>query len=751
MYPPSNFQRYPGSSAAHADASIGPQSSYTASFHSSSPLVAIPSPLTSLSLHTTHSSPTQPAAPPSSSLPSSLSPSTYPQQANVDWQWLDTLQHPQPHLSHPSHPSSSPSDAEPRRQPAPTSVYPSVSVAQMAALHHTPSFSAHPSSLPPPHPHPSSPSPHPHPLMLHPLHLRAADVDKERDRHHYATVIQSITPSHARANGYTPLDPTLSIPALPLPPPPSIPHHSHSHPPHPLSRPPSSPPSSSPSASSSSSLSSSSRHKLSRRRKLACSTCRHVKSECSGDRPCRRCVRLNKAESCADPTTPYPPKKPRLSSKHGGGVGGGGAGGGGAPAAAGGGVSLSADGAVAGVRRDGAERLKDESGDAKADGSDSSPDSDAEQGQESTSPPSSPSPLLSDEDFRYTWLSESMYRQVIPHMASMFARTPAEVTCKSSTGLLYRMAHMMETMPPSMFKHLMDKVGYTPHTAAAAAAAAGGGGGGGQAERDKKDGAAALADGDKDEERSGGAEQHKEAKADGVEAEGSDDPGGVDDGAAKSPNSPPSFPPPTEYRSPHSHLPSISFPHRYRFNWSLTPDTAFSEEGLCSSFPTLMWYHYPPSAHWVKSDTGLIVPIPQSSDALSKFPFSHSGSLSTAGAGERKPLLPHEINLSLTDQHCVLLANTAAERLFGYSLRELKVAFIREGKRAFLRLFDSSIQHAHDHDMKLYNGQGQTDFYHFIGVRTKVSSTRTPPHTLAHHTRACTSIEPLARTYVYLW
>jgi len=133
-----------------------------------------------------------------------------------------------------------------------------------------------------------------------------------------------------------------------------------------------------------------------------------------------------------------------------------------------------------------------------------------------------------------------------------------------------------------------------------------------------------------------------------------------------------------------------------------------------------MWYHYPAAAHWVYSDNGLIVPVPTDS-VVHPIPFSPDTPILPLASGQTA-LLPHEIDLSLTDQPCVLFCNTAAERLFGYTARELKFAFIREGKRAFLRLFDSSIHAAHDADMRKFNGQGQTEFYHWVRVKTKYGS-----------------------------
>ena len=133
-----------------------------------------------------------------------------------------------------------------------------------------------------------------------------------------------------------------------------------------------------------------------------------------------------------------------------------------------------------------------------------------------------------------------------------------------------------------------------------------------------------------------------------------------------------------------------------------------------------MWYHYPAAAQWVYSDNGLIVPVPTTS-VVHPIPFSPDTPLRPLSS-DQTALLPHEIDLSLTDQPCVLFCNTAAERLFGYTARELKFAFIREGKRAFLRLFDSSIHAAHDADMRKFNGQGQTEFYHWVRVKTKYGS-----------------------------
>ena len=555
----------------------------------------------------------------------------------------------------------------------------------------------------------------------------AGQSELQRDRQIYSSVIQSIQSANARQFASQPSPASFQqtaqqhsaaasaasgLPAMGLPPP--------------LLSSLSSPSSSSP-------LSPPSSRKLQRRRKLACSTCRHVKSECSGDRPCRRCIRLNKADTCSDPTTPYPPKKPRSNSTSSSGSGSKvrkdcrPTGAGGAAALATAEIAKVAAAmmegrATAPVKEEGAdvrEREREAAGLTGAhmlglEGEESAED--LEDGGAlllggDSSPPSSPSPTeLCEEDFTYTWLSADMYRQVVPVLATMFTRQPAVVTTKSSTGLLYRLGHMAETMPPSVFRSFLDKAGYVPQHRR------------GQDEAKMPDGSnnglsgAAAADGVAMEVGDGGAGGREMSSTSSVSSPGSSS-------SPSSPGTPTISSVPiasrTNYRSPHAHLPSISLPHRFRFNWSLSPETAFPEEGLVTNFPTIMWYHYPPAAHWVYSDNGLIVPVP--AESFVSVGWSPSSPLHGVGAGERT-LLPHEIDLSLTEQHCILLCNTAAERLFGYSMRELKLAFIREGKKAFMRLFDGSIQQAHDADMRKYNSQGQTDFFHWVGIRTKFGS-----------------------------
>ena len=122
----------------------------------------------------------------------------------------------------------------------------------------------------------------------------------------------------------------------------------------------------------------------------------------------------------------------------------------------------------------------------------------------------------------------------------------------------------------------------------------------------------------------------------------------------------------TIYCSPHAHLPVISLPHRFRFNWKLSPERAFPEQDWVTNFPTVMWYHYPAAAHWVYSENGLIVPVPTDS-MVHPIPFSPDNPPRPL-ASDQHALMPHEIDLSLTDQPCVLFCNTgcgATVRLYG--------------------------------------------------------------------------------------
>ena len=676
----------------------------------------------------TASHPQQPASLSTSAPSHAVSPSTYSSSNAIDWQWLDQIGY--------LHTDGDRSAAAQQQQQQ-----------QQQAAQQRPTYAMHSvASAPTPNGHIAAGYESP---LVHATPARDIDPQNDRDRHHYATVIHSIhNNQQARPNGpafsqpipgpsytFTPVEygappPTsLALAALPLP--------------------------AQPAAGTASPSPGSSKRKLARRRKLACGTCRHVKSECSGERPCRRCIRLNKADTCADPTTPYPPKKPRLVKKAD-------------TAAVSGKEKEEEEKAVVPVKEDGAEALEgsglDEKDEAVEGAAVEDEDTDMPAKDDLLSPPSSPG-SGEDDDIGHAWLSTEMYKQVVPQLAEMFKRTPATITNKSSTGLLYRLGHMFETMPPVFFKQLLEQIGYVPVVDDRADKSDKKAAVGGDKEKGRKENGHAAAEAGKDGDDRAKAETDEHSSADtemppATASTSSSSAASIASTASSSstssdmhvavtaedanaahilatsaspaaststlsPDSTSDPPSPqtvrrTLYRSPHAHLPLISLPHRFRFNWKLSPERPFPEQDWVTNFPTVMWYHCPAAAQWVYSDNGLIVPVPTDS-VVHPIPFSPDTPLRPM-TSEQTALLPHEIDLSLTDQPCVLFCNTAAERLFGYTARELKLAFIREGKRAFLRLFDSSIHAAHDADMRKFNGQGQTEFYHWVRVKTKYGS-----------------------------
>ena len=690
----------------------------------------------------------QPGGPPGASLSHAVSPSTTYSASNaVDWQWLDQINYMHTEADR----SAAAQHQQHQQQQQQQRSY---------ALHSSPPGSTPNSHLPAGYESP----------LLHATPATDINPQRDRDRHHYATVIHSIHSNSSRPGappftqplggapyGFTTVDYTapsassLALAAVPLQPQPAAAAAAAAD--------------GGASATAGSSPASNKR-KLARRRKLACGTCRHVKSECSGERPCRRCIRLNKADSCADPTTPYPPKKPRVHKKD---------------AAASAAADKDDEKGAAAVKEESADGAADDREDA-GEGTADDDDADMPAKDDGLSPPSSPDVAAEaggGDELGHAWLSTEMYRQVLPQLAEMFKRSPATITDKSSTGLFYRLGHMFETMPPPFFKQLIELIGYVPVTPAADEKADTGdkkSGAGGEKEKDGSPtaaAAAAAAELSKDAERRVKLEAAEQPTDDtemppapipvattsnssiastasnmstsssssssttdmhaAVSAEDADaahilvttaSPAASSSNGATSPDT--SDPPSPSaarrivYRSPLAHLPLISMPHRFRFNWKLSPERPFAEQEWVTNFPTLMWYHYPAAAQWVYSDNGLIVPVP-TENVVHPIPFLPEQPLLPLAQGQTA-LLPHQVDLSLTDQPCVLFCNTAAERLFGFTARELKLAFIREGKRAFLRLFDSSIHAAHDADMRKFNGQGQTDFYHHVRVRTKYGS-----------------------------
>lgn len=177
------------------------------------------------------------------------------------------------------------------------------------------------------------------------------------------------------------------------------------------------------------------------------------------------------------------------------------------------------------------------------------------------------------------------------------------------------------------------------------------------------------------------------------------------------------------WRSIHTWLPFITLPHRFRLNWSISPDTPMPNTGDCVNFPTLKYWR-PAELYYYRKGKGIMA-----KEVLTE--ESTSGSSSSAASSLLTSLLPSEIDLSLLDLPFRVQVNSAFERLFGYTQTEIKLMFTREGKHAVFRLMDTqTLRQIHGHDLKGVV-EGTTEFVHYILIHTKYGSGM---KTLLHHT-----------------
>jgi hypothetical protein len=240
----------------------------------------------------------------------------------------------------------------------------------------------------------------------------------------------------------------------------------------------------------------------------------------------------------------------------------------------------------------------------------------------------------------------------------------------------------------------------------------------------------------------------------------------------------------TVYVHPHNHfLPTITYPTRFHFNWSLSPTECMSDSGVMATFATLVICkpsfeyqrgkkccycacacngHINGTSHIPSNEPQQTSPITSPSPTLSSishspytpdFPVSTSSSSqsSTSSAASNSLTQPEEgmhfqspslnsrsstqsastasstssaqnADLSTFDLHLIVHANAAFERLFGYSQQEIRVMFLREGKRALFRLTkDESWSRAQRNDYSSAS-IGQTEFKHFVVCVNKVLS-----------------------------
>ena len=307
------------------------------------------------------------------------------------------------------------------------------------------------------------------------------------------------------------------------------------------------------------------------------------------------------------------------------------------------------------------------------------------------------------------------------------------------TDIIHLIAHAMEVAPAQSFSYVLRRLGYTPQPAA-------------------------------DSSGSGGS------------SSGS----GSDDGEEKR----------VVWRSSNPNLPYMTLPHRFRLNWSVSPETTQPEDTTAINFPMLMWWRSK-EARFVRRADGFVQAIetafytnpagtppqqqqsqqPQPADSPSSVADSTTATptsmptptpqtpatpstepatpttttdpstTSSSPSSSSASLPPSAIDMSVLDLPCHVEVNAAFERMFGYSQSEIRILFIRHGKQALARLADAQ-QFRQCHELSMRDAcEGQQEFSHVIDVRPKYGGTM---RTVMHQ-KLVVGGEGLVWKKLYMW